>query len=96
MVLATFLSHFVGHNYIVVGNVAGYSLLSNVALIYLFWFSNRKYCWFTKLSTLALPLMNLACILFVFLEYQTASYYFDLSIITITVFLTFILSFNKK
>lgn len=96
MILATFVSHIVDFNYIVVGNILGYSLLASLPMIYLFWFNNKRYCWFTKLSCIALPVMNIICIIGVFLEYEKYVYIFDLSIIAITTALSIIFTIQKK
>lgn len=96
MLLATFLSHLVELNYIILGNVLGYSVFATLPMIYLFWYTNKKYCWFTKLSVLALPVMNLICIGGVYLDYYEFSYIYDVVIISITVSLSIMLTIQKK
>lgn len=96
MIGATFLSHIVEFNYILLGNILGYSLLATLPMIYLFWFTTKKYCWFTKLSVLALPIMNLVCITSIYMDYYEFSYIYDLIIIAIITILSIIFTIQKK
>lgn len=99
MILATFVSHLIDMDYyvyVIIGNVLGYSFLSSLPMIYIFWFTNKRYCWFTKLSCLALPIMNIVCIVGSFLKYDQYTYIFDLVIITITTALSIIFTIQKK
>lgn len=95
MMGATFLSHIIELNYVIAGNILGYSVLASLPMIYIFWFTKR-YCWFTKLSVIALPIMNIVCIVGAFLDYQDYSYIYDLTIISLTVFASIILTIQKK
>lgn len=99
MILATFISHLIDMNYyiyVILSNVLGYSLLASLPMIYVFWFTPRRYCWFTKLSCLALPIMNIICIIGAFVGYEDYVYIFDLSIITITTALSIIFTTQKR
>lgn len=96
MLIVTFLSHLVELNYVFAGNLVGYSLLTSIPMIHIFWFTNKKYCLFTKLSSVALPIMNVVCIIGVFLSFEKYTYIFDLTIISITTLLTIVLTLKKR
>lgn len=96
MIVATFISHLVDFNYIVIGNILGYSILTSLPMIYIFWFTHKRYCWFTKLSCIALPIMNLICIIGAFISYEKYTYIFDLVIIAITTALSIIFTTQKR
>ena len=95
MLLATFASNFITFDYVIMGNILGYSLLTNVVFIYVFIVSNRNYCWFTKLSVIALPLMNIICLFGTVINYETYGFWYEVSICAIVFFLSILLALKK-
>lgn len=95
MLLATFVSNFIQLDFVVWGNILGYSLLTNVVFIYVFIISNKNYCWFTKLSVIALPLMNVICLFGTVINYETYGFWYEVSICAIVFFLSILLALKK-
>jgi hypothetical protein len=77
------------------GNILGYSLLTNIVFIYVFLISNRNYCWFTKLSVAALPLMNIVCLFGTAVKYETYGFWYEVIICAIVFFLSIFLALKK-
>lgn len=84
MLLATLYSIYFKINYVVVGNVLGCSILTNIAMYYFFNFKGN-YCWFTKNVPLCLITINLIDIIGYFIEYKKYNTFFNLIVISMTV-----------
>jgi hypothetical protein len=95
MLLATFASNFIQMDFTIWGNILGYSLLTNIVFIYVFIVSNRNYCWFTKLSVIALPLMNIICLFGNLVNYETYGFWYEVIICAIVFFLSILLALKK-
>lgn len=95
MLLVTFISNFIELDYTIWGNLVGYSLLTNVVFIYVFIVANRKYCWFTKLSVISLPLMNVICLLGTTIKYDVYSFWYEVLICAIVFFLSIFLAIKN-
>lgn len=85
MLLATLVTNFVDYkegvyNYVIVGNSIGYSFASNVIAFYLFNFTNKRYCWFTRNAPIGLFLVNCVDIIGSRLNYVTYSCIYNISI----------------
>lgn len=90
MISATLLSNFINLNYVVVGNILGYSILSNIVM-WLFFNINGDYCWFTRNITIGLIIINIIDIIGFYFDYSYYSTIFNISVcsITLTLFLIF-------
>ncbi len=89
-----FLSLFVNLNYIVAGNIAGYSIITNIVFIYIFYYSN--YCWLTKLSPFGMILINLVNIIGNYVDDKFYNFWYVITIFSVLLTLTLILEINKR
>jgi lysylphosphatidylglycerol synthetase-like protein (DUF2156 family) len=90
MVLATLLSKFVVFDFVIIGNILGYSILTNV-LGYL-WF-NRKhtnYCFFSRNVWYFLIANNVINILGTFISYKKYLTWSTIFILSVSLLLFFI------
>jgi hypothetical protein len=85
---------FCEYNFIVLGNAVGYSLLTNVALFYLF-FYRTKYCWLTRLSPIALCAINVVNMIGPYIDDAHYHVIYISSIILSVFFLSIILQLKK-
>lgn len=93
MLIVTLLSNFVELNYVVTGNIIGYSLMSNLVMWFHFNFTG-KYCFITKRISLGLILINLIDIVGEFINY---SYYTKIfNVVVCSVALTLFTIFKLK
>lgn len=92
---ASFLSNFINFNYVIAGNLAGCSVLTNLGLFYLYNFKG-KYCWLTRNALIGLLLMNLVDILGCFITYKHYSFIFNVAICSIISILAIIFYLKKK
>lgn len=83
ILIVTFLSNFITLNYVVFGNILGYSLFTNIITLY--FLVKNKFCYFTKVANICLIIFNILCLLnsFNLINYADYSYYYDISVITI-------------
>lgn len=94
MLIITLVSNFIEINYVVVGNLIGYSILSNFLMWYFFNFTG-SYCWFTKKSSLGLILINFIDILGEFIKYSYYTKIFNITVCSV-VLLLFVFHKLKK
>ena len=95
MLVITLISNFIDVNYVVVGNLMGYSILSNFLMWYFFNFTG-SYCWFTRKSSLGLILINIIDILGSFINYSYYSKIFNVTICLVALFLFIYHKLKKK
>lgn len=86
MLLVTLISNFVSLNYVVAGNMIGYSVLTNVVFFYLFNYKGN-YCWFTRNTPKFLLLINLLDIIGNFIDYSYYNRLFNIFICSISLIL---------
>jgi len=94
MILATLLSNFIELNYVLVGNILGYSILSNIVMWCFFNFNN-DYCWFTRNITSGLIIMNIIDVVGCYLDYDYYSNFFNITICSVTLILFLIFEIKK-
>jgi len=89
MLIITLYSNFMSMNYVVVGNIIGYSILTNITLFYIF---NYKgvYCWFTRNIPKGLILINLIDIVGNYIDNQFYIKLFNIFVCSISLILFFI------
>lgn len=76
------------------GNSIGYSVLTGLVYIRLFYYSN--YCVFTKFSSVAILMMSVINLLGNYINYNLYSNIYDRSIIIATIVLTILYSLRKN
>lgn len=76
------------------GNLMGYSLLVDVFFYYYF-IVRGCFCEFTKACVYGLFALNLVCILGEFINYNAYSFYYDITICSITLFLGLLFTLRK-
>ncbi len=87
----TLLSCFISINYVVVGNLIGYSLVVNIFIFQHYFITFKKYPFITKASVLALPFINILNILgYYFLTFNKYKYIYTTLIVGFVVCLTII------
>lgn len=89
-----FLSLFIGFNYTVVGNIAGYSILTNLVFIYVFYYGN--YCWFTRLAPFGMIAINGVNIIGNYLSDKFYNFWYIVTIFCVILTLTLILEISKR
>ena len=107
LLMGTFLSCFFDYNFVIVGNVLGYSLATNFVFIGVFTFGN--FCIFTRLSPIGLLLINLVDIFDIlindlnFLDSSIINFkkfdyvkIFTISICSIVLFLVLVFNLERK
>jgi hypothetical protein len=94
LLIVTLLSIFIRCDFVIVGNIVGYSIATNVAFLYLFY--RDKYCWFTKLSPIGLIIINLVDIMGNFVSDKFYNFWYVVTVFTVIIFLTLILEINKR
>ena len=94
MILVTLLSNFIELNYVLIGNILGYSILSNVVMWCFFNFSDN-YCWFTRNITTGLIVMNLLDIIGCYINYEYYVSLFNILICLVTLILFLIFEIKK-
>ena len=88
------LSLFIDLNYTVVGNIAGYSIITNIIFIYVFYYGN--YCWFTRLAPFGMMAINLVNIIGNYLSDSFYNFWYIITIFCVILTLTLILEFSKR
>jgi len=92
--MGTLVSNFVDFNFVLVGNILGYSVLSNLVFFYHFHYGN--YCWFTRNAPTGLLCVNLIDITSCFLDYSIYSKIFNVGICAITLILALIFELKRR
>lgn len=93
LLLGTFASCFLDYNFIFLGNVLGYSILTNVVFIGVFTFGN--FCIFTKLAPIGLLAINIVDIIGIYLSNFTYIKIFTIIICSIILFLAIVFKMEK-
>lgn len=94
-VVVSFLSNYIDFDYILIGNITGYSILWNLVIIY--FLKRLKYCIHTIIAMYNLTVLNLFNILdsYNVIDYNT--YYLTYDCLTLAImFLTMLLYSAKK
>jgi hypothetical protein len=92
--VADLLSLFIDFNFVVMGNILGYSLITNIVFIYVFSYGN--YCWFTKLAPFGMIALNLLNIIGYYLVDKSYIFWYVISIFCVILTLVLILEISKK
>jgi len=94
LLAVTFVSAFIDYNYVIVGNISGYSIISNLLYVYYFTLSN-KFCIFTRLSPIGLLFINIFDIVgYLFCGYDFYNFWYI--VITTSIVATLSLLFYIK
>lgn len=94
LLLSALASSFFEYNFILLGNIVGCSILTNIAFMGIFTFGN--YCIFTKLSPVGLLLINVVDILGIIIERFAYVKIFTMFIAIIISTLSIVLFIEKK
>lgn len=94
MLVADLLSLFIDFNYTVMGNILGYSLVTNVLFFYVFYYGN--YCWFTRLSPIGLCAINVVNIVGNYISDKFYNFWYVLVIFFVILTTTLILELKKR
>jgi len=94
MLVASFFSVFIDFNYVVVGNILGYSLLTNIVFFFVFYYGD--YCVFTRLSPIGLIAINIVDIVGVFILDNFYNFWYVVTIFFVILTLTIILELKKR
>ena len=89
-----FIDLFVDYNYVIMGNLLGYSLATNSLFFLYFYYGN--YCWFTRLSPIGLCAINLINIIGNYISNEFYNFWYIIFIIFVIVTLSIILELDKK
>ena len=94
-VVVSFLSNFIDFNYVLVGNVIGYSILWNLVVIY--FLKRLKYCVHTIIAMCNLTVLNIFNILnsYDVIDYQSYNLTYD-GLTLLIMFLTMFIYSAKK
>lgn len=95
MLLLALLSEFVKLDYVAVGNMVGWSILSNIPMFYFFNFKG-KYCWFTRNAPIGLILINIVDIIGVFIPDEDYNFWFNVTICSTIIILALLFYIKKK
>lgn len=94
MLAGTLISNFVILDYTLVGNILGYSILSNI-ILYLY-FNNRRYCWLTRNTPTALLFINIIDIIGVYIPQIIYSNIYNISVCSSVLILSLIFEIKKR
>lgn len=89
-----FIDLFVDYNYVIMGNLLGYSLATNVLFFYIFFYGN--YCYFTRLAPIGLCLINITNIIGFYMSDKFYNFWYVVSIVFVILTLSLILEINKR
>lgn len=91
-IIATFVVSFFDlteYQWIFLGNSVGYSILTGLVYVVLFW--SPSYCSFTKFSAVGLLIIAIYNLIGITLEYDIYTAWFDRIVFAITLILTFLM-----
>lgn len=88
------LSIFVKLDFVVAGNIAGYSLITNILFFYVFYYG--KYCWLTRLSPIGLCAINIINIIGGYISNTFYSFWYTLCVFFITITFSIIFEIIKR
>jgi hypothetical protein len=94
MLVADLFSLYIDFNFTIMGNILGYSLVTNVLFFYVFYYG--KYCWFTRLSPIGLMAINLVNIVGNYMEEEFYNFWYVIVIFSVILTLTLILELDKR
>ncbi len=94
MMAVTFMDCFLEYNYVIAGNMIGYSLLGNIVLFYHFYYG--KYCWFTKLSPIGLSVINVVDIIGNYVSDKFYNYWYIITVFSVILTLSTIFEIKKR
>lgn len=94
LLVASFLSAFVNYNYVVIGNLFGYSISTNLLFI-LYFSTNKKFCSLIRLSPIGLILMNVVDIVGFYFDDNFYNFWYVVSISSVVFFLSFLFYIQK-
>lgn len=94
MLVASFLSAFIEYNYVIAGNVLGYSLLTNLLFFYFFYYGD--YCIFTRLAPIGLIAINIVDIIGVFISDKFYNFWYVITIFFVILTLSMIFEIKKR
>jgi len=86
MLVITLYSNFMSINYVVVGNIIGYSILTNITLFYIYNYKG-SYCWFTRNVPKGLILINIMDIVGSYINYHYYIKLFNIFVCSISLIL---------
>lgn len=95
MILASLLSNFIDLNYVLAGNLIGYSIAGNLAMFYFFNYKGR-YCWFTRNAPIGLILVNFVDIIGVYISEKNYIFWFNVVICSTFTILALIFFIKKR
>src|SRR6476620_11692786 len=96
LLAVTFVSAFIDYNYVIVGNIAGYSIVTNIFFIYYFTF-RKKFCTLTRLSPVGLLFINIFDIVgHLFCGYDFYNFWYIVITTAIVLFLSFLFYIKNK
>jgi len=95
-VVVSFLSNYINFNYVLIGNITGYSILFNLIIIY--FLKRLKYCIHTILGMINLTVLNIFNILnnYQIIDYDTYYVTYDCLTLAIMFLSIFVYSASKK
>lgn len=82
-------------NYLLWGNIGGFSLIVDISFLYIFWFGKFEYCLFTKFTPFSLILVNLVNIWGLYNPEHYKAYY-EIVIFTVTLTPLLIYELNRR
>lgn len=94
LLVASLLSVFFDYNYVVVGNLVGYSIATNILFFYVFYYGN--YCWLTRLSPIGLIMINIVDIVGNYISDKFYKFWYIITIFFVILTLTLILELDKR
>lgn len=92
--IASLLSNFIDLDYVIAGNLLGYSLITDAFMLYFVF--KLRFCIYTKLCVIALTLLNIICLLGTLINYPTYAKLYDTSIIGICLFACLVIYLMKR
>lgn len=99
MLVASFVLAFIdlknNQNYVVAGNILGYSLATDI-LFFLYFSTEKKYCILTRVSPIGLLLMNCVDIIGFYFYENFYNFWYIISINFIVFFLSILFYITKK
>jgi hypothetical protein len=95
MLAITLLSNFINLNYVIAGNIIGYSLLSNLVMWFHFNFTG-KYCFITRKISLGLIFINIIDIIGEFINYGYYTSIFNVVVCSVSLTLFTIFKLKDK
>jgi len=81
-------------NYVVAGNVLGYSLMTDAFMLYFVF--KLRFCVYTKLAVISLTLLNLVCLLGTIINYSSYAKLYDTTITGICLFACLVIYLMKR